>query len=102
MTKDFENKTEDQVELEMEVGELDEDVYTEEGREKLVEGDEISVAEEGFMEGAEGLGQKAKCVNCGAALLNEEQVVEEEIDDVVKWFCCSDCVDTYKKKHSEV
>ena len=33
------------------------DVYSEEGREELVDDDEISPEEEGFMEGAEGDGQ---------------------------------------------
>ena len=39
----------------------DKDIYSEEGREDLVEDGEISPAEEGFMEGAEGNGQGAKC-----------------------------------------
>ncbi len=36
------------------------DVYSEEGREDLVDGDEISPAEEGFMEGAHDGGQGAE------------------------------------------
>ena len=39
----------------------DKDVYSEEGREELVESDEISPTEEGFMEGAQGDGQGANC-----------------------------------------
>ena len=99
MTKDFENKTEDQVDLEMETGKLEEDVYTEEGRENLVEDDEISVAEAGFMEGADDLGQQGKCANCGAAI-TEENTVEKEIDEDVKWFCSDKCVEEYQEKHS--
>jgi len=33
--------------------EVDEDVYSEEGREELLEDDEITVVEEGFMKGEE-------------------------------------------------
>ena len=43
----------DTVELEMETGEKDEDVYTEEGRQKLQEDDEIEPWEEGFAKGAQ-------------------------------------------------
>ena len=46
----------DAVEQKMHIGEKEVDVYSEEGREELVEGDEISEKEEGFSEGAEGKG----------------------------------------------
>jgi hypothetical protein len=46
----------DEVEQKMHAGEKGVDVYSEEGREELVEGDEISEREEGFSEGAEGKG----------------------------------------------
>ena len=51
-------ETSEQLSEEMDLGEVDEDVYTEEGREKEVEDDEISAEEEGFMAGAEGKGRK--------------------------------------------
>ncbi len=44
----------DELEEEMEIGEKEEDVYSEEGREKLVEDDEIDSWEAGFAEGADG------------------------------------------------
>ena len=97
--KDFEGKTEDQVDLEMETGELEEDVYTEEGRENLVEDDEITTAEEGFMEGADDLGQQGKCANCGAAL-KEDNTVEKEMGGDVKWFCSDKCASDYEEDHS--
>ncbi len=51
-------ETSEQLSEEMDLGEVDEDVYTEEGREKETEDDEISAEEEGFMAGAEGKGRK--------------------------------------------
>ncbi len=45
---------------EMDLGDADEDVYSEEGREELEEDDEISPGEQGFMQGAEGTGHKQK------------------------------------------
>ena len=42
----------EKLEEEMDLGEVDEDVYTEEGREKLVEDDEIEAGEEGYARGA--------------------------------------------------
>ncbi len=44
---------EDKEKLEMETGEKDEDLETEEGREAQIDDDEISPAEEGFMQGEE-------------------------------------------------
>jgi len=82
---------------EMEIGEKTEDVYSEEGRENLVEDGEISPAEEGFMEGAEMDGQDAKCSNCGAALFNDK-VVEKEENGEVRKFCCNNCVEEFEKK----
>ena len=46
----------DEVEQKMRTGEKVADVYSEEGREELIEADEISEREEGFSEGAEGKG----------------------------------------------
>lgn len=51
-------QTSDELKKEMDEGKEDEDVYTEEGREKLVEDGEITPEEEGFMQGAEGTGHK--------------------------------------------
>ena len=39
--------------MEMEIGEKDEDVFTQEGREKLLEDAEISAKEDAFMRGEE-------------------------------------------------
>tara|TARA_Y100000034_G_C6868567_1_gene396151 strand:+ start:676 stop:867 length:192 start_codon:yes stop_codon:yes gene_type:complete len=47
------SKTKEQVEEEIELGEKEEDPYTEEGREVAVEDDSLTDAEEGFMQGYE-------------------------------------------------
>ena len=73
-------KTEEQISDEMDMGEKNEDVYTEEGRENLVEDDEISPEEEGFMEGANASGQLGKDALTGEPLMDVEDVVEAEID----------------------
>jgi hypothetical protein len=58
------------------------DVYSEEGREELVEGDGISPAEEGFMEGAHNGGQGAKCRE------------RRKGEDIFR-FCSDECSDDY-------
>ena len=69
------------------------DVYSEEGREDLVEGDEISPAEEGFMEGAHDGGQGAKCRKCGKVLTDD--FIERRRADEIFRFCSEDCSDDY-------
>lgn len=92
----------EEIEKEMEEGKKDEDVYSEEGREKLTEDSEIEPSEEGFMEGAEGRGKKNCCAECGK-LLNEEKdkIVEREFEDEIKWFCSDEHAENYAKKHKE-
>ena len=69
------------------------DVYSEEGREELVEGDGISPAEEGFMEGAHNGGQGAKCRKCGK-VLTEDFIERRRGEDIFR-FCSEDCSDGY-------
>ena len=76
----------------------EESVYESEEREKLLEDDEISAEEQGFMEGAEELGQKAKCANCGKALVNEDEIIEKEYEGETKLFDSDDCVLKYEEK----
>lgn len=77
-----------------------EEIYSEKGREKLVEGDEIEPWEEGFMEGADEDGKQAKCRKCGKPLLGMD-LVEREIDGELCWFCCDMCANKYEEEHSE-
>ena len=77
-----------------------EEIYSEKGREKLVEGDEIEPWEEGFMEGADSDGQQAKCRKCGKALLGTD-IVEKEVNEELCWFCSDECAAKYEKEHSK-
>lgn len=94
--------TSEDIEQEMETGEKEENVYSEEGREKLSEDDEMDPSEEGFMEGAEGRGQKHCCAECGKLLgEDEENIVEREFEGDMKWFCSEEHAENYAKKHEE-
>jgi len=70
-------ETKEQIEEEMEEGEKETDVYSEEGRDVLEGEDEISPEEEGFMEGASGLGQLGKDALTGKPLMGDD-IVELE------------------------
>ena len=59
----------------------DEEVYSSDGRSKLVEDDEISPWEAAFMEGADMDGQQAKCRGCGKMLDRAHRVVEKAISE---------------------
>jgi len=74
--------------------EVDEDVYSEEGRENLVDDDEIEEQEEAFMEGYENE-NLTNCATCGKLL---DEVIEKEIDGDAFRFCCDNCANTFKKK----
>ena len=104
-----------------------EEIYSEEGREKLVESDSIEPWEEGFMEGADSDGQKAKCRKCGKengdvglekfksenpdlVLLDLRMpgtggtdVIRQvrEVNGEVYWFCSDECSEKYAKDNSK-
>ena len=85
-------ETREEIEEGMEEGDKEADVYSEEGREKLEENDEISSWEEGFMEGAEHKGEQGMCAHCRKVLDQEkDSIVEKEIKGRVLWFCSEDC-----------
>lgn len=77
----------------------EEDIYSKEGREELVDDDEISPLEEGFMEGAHDDGQGAKCRKCGKILTDD--FVEREIGNEIYRFCSDECAEEYIKEHRE-
>lgn len=82
----------DEVETKMHTGEKDADVYSEEGREELLEDDQVSPAEEAFSEGAAGRGSQGTCAHCGKVLSqNQDEVVEREIDHTPHFFCSNEC-----------
>ena len=74
----------------------DKDIYSEEGRENLVESDEISPSEEGFMEGADGDGQGAKCRKCGKILM--DNFIEKKTGDEICRFCSDECAEKYSEE----
>ena len=78
--------------------ETEEDVYSEEGRDSLVDSDGIEPWEEGFMEGAEDYGQGAKCRRCGNILINQENIVEREIKGEIYRFCSAYCANKFEEK----
>ncbi len=74
------------------VGDKETDVYTEEGREILTEGDEMKPWEEGFSQGAANKGHLGVCARCGKILSDEEdKVVEKEFNREMRRFCCDKC-----------
>jgi ribosomal protein L24E len=79
-------------------GEEDEDIYRKTGRDELLEDDEISPSEEGFMEGEDHEGDSSKCAFCGAALTDVDEIIEEEIDDRMYMFCSNRHAEYFKKK----
>ena len=78
---------------------FEEDVYTEKGRDELVENDEIDEIEAGFMEGFENT-DLAFCDNCKRNLkeTDEKNIIEEEINNKKRIFCCRSCRDEFDNK----
>ena len=73
-----------------EEGDHEDDIYDEEGRDKLEESDEITELEEGFVEGFEEGEHEAKCAQCSKVLIGED-FVEEELDGHHYRFCSGEC-----------
>lgn len=95
-------ETPDEFDKELHANEKEESVYTEEGREDLVEDDEIEPWEEGFSEGAVDRGEKGECAHCGKPLRQEEKkVIEREINGELYWFCSDGCAGKGPKKKTE-
>lgn len=85
---------------ESEIDNEKEGVYSDEERSELIEDDEITAEEEGFMEGADLAGSHAKCANCGK-MLTPATTIEKEIEGEVKWFCSEHCIEKFEEKHKE-
>ena len=78
-----------------------EKVYSEEGRDSLVEDDAMEPWEQGFMEGAEDDGQGAKCRRCGKVLMGPDSIVEKEIDGTIHRFCSEECAEKFEQELHE-
>ncbi|MBW3015934.1 hypothetical protein KY330_05930 [Candidatus Woesearchaeota archaeon] len=96
-------KTEDEIRDEMDSGLKNEDVYSEEGRENMLDSDQLSYEEEGFMEGAEGRGQLAKCDECHKILDtdNKSAIIEREFNGDMYHFCSEKCAEKYALKKEQ-
>ena len=84
-------------EEEKEQGTFEEDVYTHEGREELLEDDEISEIEEGFSEGYEKGDTQIKCQECGK-ILTDQEILERKFDEQDYFFCSETCAEIYLRK----
>ncbi|MBI1971145.1 hypothetical protein HYS47_05325 [Candidatus Woesearchaeota archaeon] len=91
-------ETREEVEQDMQEGEKEADVYSSAGRKVLRDDDEVDDWEEGFMDGAEAGGGKAKCMKCGT-IIEMSSCVEQDIDGELKWFCSDKCLKKYEKEH---
>ena len=81
----------------IEAGEAEENVYSEAGREELLETeDEITDVDEGVMKGYDEGAKAAKCVACGTVLEDTSDIVELEHNDQTYRFCSSECAEKYK------
>ena len=82
----------------MEEGDFDPDVYSDEGLEELEESDEIDELEEGFMDGYSHGSELVNCSECGKTLIGDK-FIEEEFDGKVFRFCGKLCAMRYEEKH---
>ncbi len=99
LAKRREMSEEEELHEDMHEGKKDVDVYDAHAREELEDDDEISTWEEGFMEGAHGEGEGAKCRNCGKILVDE--AVEREFHEEICKFCCDKCAEKYGEEHED-
>lgn len=91
-------RTSDEEKLAIQTGESEEDVYSTEGREQMVEDGEISPQEAGFMEGANKLGQLGKDALTGEPLMGASDVVEIELDGEKYRFVNSKNAEKFREK----
>lgn len=94
-----EDETRDEIRQDMDLGEVEESVYSEVGRDDLLEDDEISASEEAFMEGAEQKGELGTCAHCGKPIGEErDEVVERKLRGEILWFCSERCAKAGRRK----
>ena len=85
----------------MEHGDEDEDIYSDEGREKQEEDDEIDSWEEGFMEGASQAGKLGKDALAGEPLMDVEDVYEAVIGGKTYRFANEKNAQKFRAKYEE-
>ena len=77
------------------------DIYSGNSRSELVEDDEMSPEEEGFMEGFEGDQRSIACAQCKKIIIDPDDAIEVEINNEVYLFCSDECYQEFKKFHKE-
>jgi YHS domain-containing protein len=92
-------ETHEQLIDDIKVGEHEIDPLTSEGRETLVEDDEMEPWEAGFAEGASDEGQLGKDALTGEPLIDEEEVVEAEINGKIYRFVSEENAKKFREKH---
>jgi len=91
----LDEETKEEKVKEIESGEKDEDVYSEESLEPMEESDEITEVDEGFMGGYERGDFLAECAKCKKMLTTD--FIEKDIDEEIYRFCSEKCASKFKK-----
>ena len=87
---------EEDIKEEAETGEKEENVYSDVAREELVEGDEISSEEEGFMEGYNEEKGEEECASCGNIITGPK--ITRDIGGEIHNFCSKQCADDFHQE----
>ncbi len=77
------------------------DVYSDGSRSEMVEDDEMSPEEEGFMEGFEKDSKKVRCAYCKKIIIDPDDAIEKEQEGEVFLFCSEECYQAFKKEEAE-
>lgn len=93
------DKSKSELRDDIEKGEHDEDVLTTEGRDALVENDEVESWEAGFAEGASEEGQLGKDALTGEPLMDVDDVVEAEVKGKTYRFVSEKNAKEFRRKH---
>lgn len=80
----------------------EEDIYSEESREGMMEDDELSAEEGGFMEGFEGGSKAVTCAHCKKIIIDPDDAIEREFDDRMLLFCSEQCYQGFRKARKGV
>ncbi|MBW2988108.1 hypothetical protein DRJ48_00885 [Candidatus Woesearchaeota archaeon] len=78
------------------------DIYSDNSRDELVEDDEMSPEEEGFMKGFESDSKSVYCAQCKKIIIDPDDAIEGEIDGEIYLFCSEECYLKFQKSHKEV
>jgi YHS domain-containing protein len=78
------------------------DEYVEEKEEvDLVEDDEMSPEEQGFINGFENEEDSTNCAYCKSIIINQEKALSQEIENKTYLFCSQECQDNFQEDQEE-